>query len=253
MKLADESSLPQAETPAQVIGLETGQPEYRILVVEDKPDNQQFLSGLLVQAGFKVLKAVNGEEAIIRFNNEHPDLICMDMRMPVMDGYEATRRIKAMPDGKRTPIIALTASAFEEDREAIMATGCDGFVRKPIKEYELFDNIKHLLGVHFRYKDQTAESQKGAPLDPQALAQLPNELTEQLLDAAQQLDPAKVEKVVAEIEIQSAPLAAALRQLAAEFRFDLVIKAIQKARSNTRFNTQASHISETTDLRQLDR
>jgi two-component system sensor histidine kinase/response regulator len=253
MKLADESSLPQVETPAQVIGLETGQPEYRILVVEDKPDNQQFLSGLLVQTGFKVLKAVNGEEAIIRFNDEHPDLICMDMRMPVMDGYEATRRIKATPDGTRIPIIALTASAFEEDREAIMATGCDGFVRKPIKEHELFDNIKHLLGVQFRYKDQTAESQKGAPLDPQALAQLPNELTEGLLQAAQELDPVKVEKVVGEIEKQSAPLAETLRQLTTEFRFDLVIKAIQKARSSTRFYTQASHISETTDLRQLDR
>jgi CheY-like chemotaxis protein len=158
MKPLEADSLPQVETPAQVTGLEAGQPEYRILVVEDRPDNRQLLIDLLKQVGFQVLEAVNGEEAFALFKDERPDLICMDMRMPVMDGYEATRRIKAMPDGKRTPIIALTASAFEEDRKAIMATGCDGFVRKPIKEHELFDSIKQLLRVRFHYKDRTAES-----------------------------------------------------------------------------------------------
>jgi two-component system sensor histidine kinase/response regulator len=240
IKPVDEGSLPQVETHAQVIGLETGQPEYRILVVEDKPDNQQLLSGLFLQVGFKVLEAVNGEEAITLFNDKHPDLICMDMRMPVMDGYEATRRIKAMPDGQRTPIIALTASAFEEDRKAIMASGCDGLVRKPIKEHELFDNIKQLLGVHFRYKDQTIESQKGAPIDPQALAQISDELIDGLLEAAQQLDSVEVEKILSTIEIQSAPLAGALRDLAAEYRYDLVIKAIQRSRNNGRSYTDIS-------------
>jgi CheY-like chemotaxis protein len=240
MKPADEDSLPQVETPAQVIGLEDGQPEFRILVVEDKPDNRQLLSDLLAQVGFQVIEAVNGEEAINKFNDLHPDLICMDMRMPVMDGYEATRQIKSMPDGQRTPIIALTASAFEEDRKAIMATGCDNLVRKPIKEHELFDSIKHLLGVHFRYKDQAETSQKAAPLDPQALARLSNELMEELLEAAQQLDSVEMEKIVGEIEIQSAPLARALRDLAAEYRFDVVIKAIQKARNSLSFSTEKS-------------
>jgi signal transduction histidine kinase/DNA-binding response OmpR family regulator len=238
MKPIEADSLPQVETPAQVIGLEAGQAEYRILVVEDKPDNRQLLRDLLQQVGFQVLEAVNGEEAIARFKDEHPDLICMDMRMPVMDGYEATRRIKAMPDGNRTPIIALTASAFEEDREAIMATGCDGFVRKPLKEHELFDNIKRLLGVRFRYKARTAESRKGAPLDPRSLAQLPNELKERLLEAAQQLDSEEVKKVLAEIEIQSTPLADALRKLASEFRFDMVIEAVQSAMNNEGSNAE---------------
>ena len=116
------------------------------------------------------------------------------MRMPVMDGHEASRRIKAMPDGKRTPIIALTASAFEEDREAIMATGCDGFVRVQFKEHKLLDNIKQLLVVRFRYKEQAAESRKDMPLDSQALAQFPKELRARLLEAAQQLDSEKVEQ-----------------------------------------------------------
>jgi PAS domain S-box-containing protein len=237
MKLVEADSLPQVETPAQVTGLEAGQPEYRILVVEDRPDNRQLLIDLLKQVGFQVLEAVNGEEAFALFKDERPDLICMDMRMPVMDGYEATRRIKAMPDGKRTPIIALTASAFEEDRKAIMATGCDGFVRKPIKEHELFDSIKQLLRVRFHYKDRTAESLKRAPLDLQALAQLPTGLKERLLDAAQQLDSKEVEKVVSEIETQSAPLAGALRELASEFHFDVVIKTIQSAINNEISNT----------------
>jgi two-component system sensor histidine kinase/response regulator len=229
MKSLEADSLPQAETPAQVMALEEGQPAYRILVVEDKLDNRQLLLNLLAQVGFQVLEAVNGEEAVARFKQEHPDLICMDMRMPLMDGYEATRSIKAMPEGKRTPIIALTASAFEEDREAIMACGCDGFVRKPIKEHELFDNIKELLGARFLYKDRTAERRKGVPLDPQALAQLPNALKERLLVAAQQLDSEEVEKVLAEIETLSAPLAAALKEQTSEFHFDVVIEVIQRA------------------------
>jgi signal transduction histidine kinase/response regulator of citrate/malate metabolism len=238
MKLVEAESLPQAETPSQVTGLEAGQPEYRILVVEDRPDNRQLLRDLLKQVGFQVLEAANGEEALARFKNDQPDLICMDIRMPIMDGCEATRRIKAMPDGGRTPIIALTASAFEEDRNAIMASGCDGFVRKPIKEHELFDNIKQLLGVRFLYKDRTVESRKGAPLDPKALAQLPNGLKGRLLEAAQQLDSEEVEKVVAEIEIQSAPLADALREIASEFHFDIVVEAVQSAMNNERSNTE---------------
>jgi PAS domain S-box-containing protein len=240
MKPADEASLPQVETHAQVIGLEAAQPEYRILVVEDKPDNQQLLSDLLTQVGFRVLEAVNGKEAINMFKDKHPDLICMDMRMPVMDGYEATRRIKAMPNGQRTPILALTASAFEEDREAIMASGCDGLVRKPIKEHELFDNIKHLLDVEFRYKDHVAESQKSALLDHQALAQLSDELLEGLLEATEQLDSVEVKKIVSKIEIQSPSLAGSLRDLAAEYRYDVIIKAIEKARKSERLNTDKS-------------
>jgi CheY-like chemotaxis protein len=175
------------------------------------------------------LEAGNGEEAIERFKEEHPDLICMDMRMPVMDGYEATRRIEAMPEGKETPIIALTASAFEEDREAVMACGCDGFVRKPLKEHELFANIGRLLGIRFRYQDQAANGHKEASLDQQALAQLPEALMERLLEAPEQLDSDEFEKIVTEIEGQSAPLAGALKDLAEQFRFDLVIKAVQSA------------------------
>jgi CheY-like chemotaxis protein len=233
MKPLDADSLPVAEVPAKVIGLEDGQPEYRILVVEDKLDNRQFLLDLLKQVGFQVLEAENGEEAVAVFKKEHPDLICMDIRMPVMDGYEATRRIKAMPEGNQTPIIALTASAFEEDREPIMVAGCDGFVRKPLKEYELFDNFQRLLGVRFRYMDENSEgNKKRKQLDHQALIQLPSALKQRLLEAAQQLDSDEVEQVIAEIENNSAPLASSLRNLTAQFRFDVVIKAVEKALSD---------------------
>jgi two-component system sensor histidine kinase/response regulator len=233
IKLVEAENMPQVETPAKVTGLEEGQPEYRILVVEDKPDNRQLLCDLLEQVGFQVLEAVNGEEAINMFKDEHPDLICMDMRMPVMDGYEAIRSIKATPEGKRTPIIALTASAFEEDREAIMATGSDSFVRKPLKEHELFDNIKQLLGVSFRYEERRDDSRKSTSLDPLELALLPNELTERLLAASIQLDLAAVEQVVGEIETQSPPLAETLRELSSEFHFDMVINAIQRIKNST--------------------
>jgi two-component system sensor histidine kinase/response regulator len=229
MKPLDADSLPVAEVPARVVGLEEGQPEYRVLVVEDKLDNRQFLLDLLSQVGFQVLEAENGEEAVAMFKQERPDLICMDIRMPVMDGYEATRRIKALPGGDGTPIIALTASVFEEDREPIMVAGCDGFVRKPLKEHELFENIKQLLGVRFRYMGSSEKLKNGAHLDHGALAQLPEELKEQLLVAAHKLDTDEIENVMAEIENYSAPLAASLRNLAKQFRLDVVIKAVEKS------------------------
>jgi two-component system sensor histidine kinase/response regulator len=241
MKLVGADSLPRAETPVRVIGLKEGQPEYRILVAEDKLDNRELLRDLLEQVGFVVLEAVNGEEAVSRFKDQHPDLICMDMRMPVMDGYEAIRIIKAMPDGRRTPIIALTASAFEEDREMIMATGCDGFVRKPLKERELFDNIERLLGVGFRYEELVIESRKGVPLDLQALAQLPKEVKERLLEAALQLDSEKVEQIMGKVEMHSESLAGILRELVSDFRFDVIIKAI---RSVTEFTARPTRLED---------
>jgi two-component system sensor histidine kinase/response regulator len=238
MKLVEADSLPRVEAPVRVIGLEEGQPEYRVLVAEDKLDNRQLLRDLLEQVGFQVLEAVNGEEAVARFKDKQPDLICMDMRMPVMDGYEAIRIIKATPGGKRTPIIALTASAFEEDRETIMATGCDGFVRKPLKERELFDNIERLLGVRFRYEDLVIESRGGVPLDLPALAQLPNEVKERLLDAALQLDSEKVEQIMGEVEMQSESLTEVFRELVSDFRFDVIIKAIRSGMNEGRSNDE---------------
>ncbi|NJO47843.1 MAG: response regulator [Oscillatoriales cyanobacterium RM2_1_1] len=87
-----------------------------------------------------------------------PHLIWMDMRMPVMDGYEATRMIRASPQGKSTVIIALTASAFEQDRGAVLAAGCNDFVRKPFRESIIFEKMAQYLGIRYRYAEEPEEN-----------------------------------------------------------------------------------------------
>lgn len=142
---------PPAQTFRQVIGLDCDQERYRILVVDDAVNNRRFLVTLLSEIGFEVREAENGQEAIALWSSWDPDLICMDMRMPVLDGYQATQQIKASLKGQETVIIALTASAFEEERQGILSCGCDDFLHKPFREEVLLEKISNHLGVSYRY------------------------------------------------------------------------------------------------------
>lgn len=151
LKPVTENDLHRPKTGGRVVGLAPGQPRYRILLVEDRPDNRELMAQLLKSVGFDVRTAEDGEQALNVFHTWHPHLIWMDMRMPVMDGYEATRRIKASPQGHNTVVLALTASAFEEDRAAVLASGCDGFLRKPIEVDVIFAAMAEYLGVRYQY------------------------------------------------------------------------------------------------------
>jgi len=142
------SSNPQNK---QIIGLAPNQPEFRILVVEDRWESRHLLVKLLESVGFQIREAENGVEAIAIWEEWQPHLIWMDMRMPVMDGYEATRQIKTTLKGQATVIIALTASALEEEKTIILSAGCDDFVRKPFHEALIFDKLAEYLGIVYLY------------------------------------------------------------------------------------------------------
>jgi signal transduction histidine kinase/CheY-like chemotaxis protein len=143
----------QPQTSYQrVMGLAPDQPKYRILVVEDKWENRRLLVKLLEPLGFNIKEAENGKDAIAIWETWRPHLIWMDMRMPVMDGYEATQHIKQCTMGQATVIIALTASVFEEKRSLILSSGCDDFVRKPFKDTEIFEKMAKHLGVKYVYE-----------------------------------------------------------------------------------------------------
>jgi PAS domain S-box-containing protein len=140
----------------KVVKLAEDQPNYRILVVDDAWENRQLLSKLFQGVGFPVREAENGAVAVEIWQQWKPHLIWMDMRMPVMNGYKATRQIRSIQSTEKTVIIGLTASAFEQDRETVLAAGCDDFVRKPAAASVLFEKMAQYLGVRYLYAEDVA-------------------------------------------------------------------------------------------------
>jgi two-component system cell cycle response regulator DivK len=117
----------------------------RILVVEDHEDNRQILRDLLASAGYEMIEAENGEEGVAAATAEQPDLILMDIQLPILDGYEATRRIKADPALKAIPIIVVTSYALSGDEDKARAAGCDAYVAKPYSPRLLLARIREFL------------------------------------------------------------------------------------------------------------
>ena len=117
----------------------------RVLVVEDQEDNRRIMRDLLTSVGFSLIEATTGEEGVRLAENGHPDLILMDIQMPILDGYEATRRIKANPDLRRIPIIVVTSYALSGDDVKARAAGADAYVSKPFSPRELLAKIRQFL------------------------------------------------------------------------------------------------------------
>jgi two-component system cell cycle response regulator DivK len=116
-----------------------------ILVVEDQEDNRQILRDLLTNAGYEMIEAENGEDAVASAQARRPDLILMDIQLPILDGYEATRRIKADPDLKSIPIIVVTSYALSGDEDKARLAGCDDYVAKPFSPRQLLAKIKEYV------------------------------------------------------------------------------------------------------------
>jgi two-component system, cell cycle response regulator DivK len=119
----------------------------RILVVEDQPDNRRILRDLLGNAGYELIEAETGEEALIAVEAQRPDLILMDIQLPVMDGYEATRRIRSNPELRFIPIIAVTSYALAGDEAKALAVGCNAYVTKPFSPRALLAKVQEHLAL----------------------------------------------------------------------------------------------------------
>ena len=141
------SQIETTQTSQKVTGLAASQPKFRILITDDNPQNCFLLMQLLSSIGFEVQEAANGQEALEIWSRWKPDMIFMDMKMPVMDGYTAIQNIRASREGNATVIIALTAHAFEEERQSILSVGCDDFIRKPFQQQEILAAINRHLKV----------------------------------------------------------------------------------------------------------
>ncbi len=208
----------------RVRGLAAGTPAQRILVVDDRDEGRLLLMRLLVPLGFEVREAADGEQAIAAWQQWRPQLILMDMRMPVLDGREATRRIKATEQGLETVVVALTASSFEEQRADILAAGCDDFIRKPFQEEVLLEMLARHLKVEYTYETPapTAAPAPPAELTAMHLAQLPDNLRSALRTALEQLDVTAIERALEAVRRHDATCAAALAPLLKRFQYERV-------------------------------
>ncbi|HEY9648375.1 MAG TPA: response regulator, partial [Chroococcidiopsis sp.] len=221
----------EPETLPPVIGLAPGQPQYRILVVDDRWTNRRLIVNLLEPSGFEVREASNGQEAIALWQEWHPHLIWMDMRMPVMDGYEATRYIKAHLEGQATAIIALTASTLEEERAIVLSAGCDDFVRKPFRKEVIFSKMAHYLGVQYLYHEPTTvppvATTTPTTLTPQDLATMPDAWITRLYEAATQVDNPAIVNLLGEIPAEHSHLHRGLLEWVQNFRCDKIIALVE--------------------------
>ncbi len=149
---ANEHDVIRSDKRGIVSTLAPNQASYRILIVEDQEDNQALLSQLLTSVGFQVRVAENGEQGVELFKSWKPHFIWMDKRMPVMDGVTATQHIRALPGGKEVKIVAVTASAFSDERQELLDSGMDDYISKPYRAAEIYECLERHLGVTYLYE-----------------------------------------------------------------------------------------------------
>ncbi|AFY35328.1 PAS domain S-box protein [Calothrix sp. PCC 7507] len=240
ISLASASAIQTHQNQGYVIGLAPAQTEYRILVVDDARDSRTLLVKLLTSVGFAVQEASNGQEAIAQWTTWQPHLIFMDMRMPVMDGYEATKVIKAHPQSSisRTIIIALTANVFEEQREAMMKAGCDDLINKPFREEFLLEKISEYLGVRYLYQEanhQSADTKQKTTEQiltsndlSSLLSPMSPEWITQVYHAAAQCSDDLILQLVAQIPADHTLLIQCFTDLAHNFQFEKIMEIAQQ-------------------------
>lgn len=223
---ADTANIETKWATRQIIALEPNQPRYRILIVDDKWSNRHLLIKLLSPLGFELKEANNGKEAIEVWDIWEPHLIWMDMRMPILDGYEATKQIKATTKGQATAIIALTASTLEEDRAIVLSAGCDDFVRKPFREADVLDAMNKHIGVRYIY-DEPANELNPTPIEFDALTlatfnALPASWIDELHQAVAAADSEWALSLIEQLEAKDTTLAKVLSKLVNDFEFDRI-------------------------------
>jgi len=225
---ASDVSDPQ-QAGDELLTLAPGQPEWRILVVEDQPESNLLLSRLLEDAGFRVRRAANGAEGVECFQQWRPHFIWMDQRMPVMSGLEASRHIRALEGGATVKIVALTASVFAEQRSEMLAAGMDDVLHKPLRLAEVFGCLQRHLGARFLRRPSAhplPPALSPGALNSAALAALPQELRGELADALLTLDTTRITTLIGQIGEYDPALAQALRSHADNFDFEPIERAL---------------------------
>ncbi len=230
----NENGLRKTTPSKHVISLEPAQGEIRILIADDNKDTRDLLKNLLERVGFVTQSAENGAEALKMFKSWNPHLITLDIRMPVMDGFETTKKIRKMKKGRKFPIIAITASAFEELKDEIFKSGVTEYVRKPFSENEIFEAIHNCLNVRYIYSKETASKskRKNDKLIPEMLSIIPSDLADEMLKSTVSADLDTLLECIGRVARYSPELSKKLRELADNFKYDILISLLSE-RSST--------------------
>lgn len=215
----------------QIIGLAPDSPQYRILIVDDLVDNRQLLRFMLTSLGFEICEAENGSDAITQFEQYQPQLILMDIQMPIMNGLEAIERIKTTPQGEATVILAISAYSLNDEQTETIHRYCDDIISKPIAQDILLDKIAQCLGVRYVY---ASEESTEFPEDNaeqrlrivQELNQMSDEWRSQLYDAAIACDLQRVLQLLEEIPEERLQIKESLNQLANEYQYDAIAEFV---------------------------
>jgi CheY-like chemotaxis protein len=231
-KAATSELTPDETEGERTIGLEPGQPDYRILIAEDETANWLLLQRVLEDARLQVRIADDGAQAVEAFQDWHPHFICMDLHMPKMGGMEATRRIRLLEGGRDVKIAALTASAFNSERDQVLAAGFDDFIRKPYRPSEIFDCMARHLGLRWRFRDVEPAKVSPAGVRPEDLAALPEALRGELETAVISLEIERIGLIISLISEQNAALGNALSRQVGTFAYTPILRALEVARAS---------------------
>ena len=222
------------QTRRKIIGLQSQDSEYRILVVDDLGDNRQIIFQALKPIGFKLQEATNGQEAIAMWQDWQPHLILMDIQMPVMDGYQATKQIKAITTEQKTIVIALTASVLENQDTIMSQNDFDDFLAKPVHLNDLLEKLEQHLKVSYLYQEldlnQTScnsNSSQVRELTPENLEIMTDEWLNQIHEAAQIADYQILKQLITEIEQEYELIASGLGDWLEEFRMDKIAELVE--------------------------
>jgi CheY-like chemotaxis protein len=222
--------------PQRVLGIK-GKAEYRVLVVDDQPENRELLRELIKGMGFVIQEAEDGIEAMERYSAWKPHLILLDMRMPHMDGYSVLQRIREQEPVRSTRVVALTASAFAEDQKRILELGADGYIRKPFREQELFDVIGRLLEIEYIYDDSLPEGKAPQDGDDSTwikdwLVQQPATWVWELRNAILTANLDHLYQLIDQAGLVSPGVADRMRQLAGNYEYDQLLSFVAKTQAH---------------------
>ena len=223
----DAAERAPTSAPRRAIALAPGQPRFRLLVADDVADNRRLLIALLQPFGVEMREAANGQEAVAQWQAWQPHAIFMDVRMPVLDGMQATRQIKTAPSGAATKIIILSASVLDDDRSAAMAAGCDVFLRKPFQDAEIFAALETQIGARFVYDEPVAAAPEAA-LDDAALAEIPPDVRADLMRATELFDLGRMLEIIEQMRPAQPALADRLAALAQEFEYEALLGLLRR-------------------------